>query len=71
MSTDSFDDILRRARQELNADEQLKLIDELSRQAGAKNGRRSIRELRGLGKDVWNGVDADDYVREERDAWSG
>lgn len=29
----------------------------------------SIEELRGLGREVWNGVDAQDYVDRERDGW--
>jgi site-specific recombinase XerC len=33
-------------------------------------GRR-ITELEGLGRDVWRGIDAQDYVRHERDAWTG
>jgi uncharacterized protein YciW len=70
MST-SYDDILRRARQELSADERLKLINELCQVAGAKNGRHSILELDGLGKHIWQGVDPDDYIRKERDSWSG
>lgn len=28
-----------------------------------------ITELRGLGKDVWEGVDAQEYVNSERDSW--
>lgn len=28
-----------------------------------------IEELRGLGREVWNGVDAQDYVDRERDGW--
>jgi bifunctional DNA-binding transcriptional regulator/antitoxin component of YhaV-PrlF toxin-antitoxin module len=27
------------------------------------------RHLRGLHRDVWDGVDADEYIRRERDAW--
>ncbi len=30
----------------------------------------SILELRGLGKDVWEEVDAEKHVDAERDAWS-
>lgn len=71
MSLDAFNELLRRAKAELSVEEQLKLINELSLQAGAKNGRRSISELRGLGKEAWTGVDADEYVRKERDSWSG
>jgi hypothetical protein len=28
-----------------------------------------ITELRGLGKEVWGNVDAQDYIDAERDAW--
>ena len=30
---------------------------------------REITELRGLGKEVWNNIDAKDYVNAERDSW--
>lgn len=71
MSDNSYEDILSRARQELSASEQLKLINALSQPAGSGATRHSILELEGLGKQLWQGVDADDYVRKERDAWSG
>lgn len=29
----------------------------------------SILGLRGLGKEVWKGIDATAYIREERDSW--
>ena len=29
----------------------------------------SILDLQGLGRELWDGVDAADYVRDERDAW--
>jgi plasmid stability protein len=29
----------------------------------------SIRGLRGLGKELWKGIDAAAYIREERDSW--
>jgi plasmid stability protein len=31
--------------------------------------RRSILALRGLGREAWADVDANDHVRAERDAW--
>jgi hypothetical protein len=71
MSARAYDDILRRARQELTAEEKLKLINELCIGAGAANAGHSILELDGLGKHLWEGVDPDDYVRKERDSWSG
>ena len=29
----------------------------------------SILGLRGLGKEIWKGVDIAEYIREERDSW--
>jgi hypothetical protein len=38
--------------------------------ASAKGpARRSILELVGLGKEIWKGVDPDEYVRELREGW--
>lgn len=31
--------------------------------------RRSLRELRGLGKHIWEGIDAQDYINQQRDEW--
>lgn len=31
--------------------------------------QRSILELRGLGKDIWQGIDAQEYVDQLRDEW--
>jgi plasmid stability protein len=30
---------------------------------------RSILELRGLGKELWKGIDAAEYIKRERDSW--
>ena len=30
---------------------------------------RSLRELKGLGKELWRSVDVDQYLREERRSW--
>ena len=32
--------------------------------------RRSILELRGLGAEIWRGIDAQDYVDHLRDEWN-
>ena len=34
-----------------------------------KKPTRSLFELRGLGKEIWEGVDAQEYVNELRDEW--
>jgi hypothetical protein len=33
--------------------------------------RHSIMELRGLGKEIWEGIDAQEYVNQERASWNG
>lgn len=33
--------------------------------------RHSVTTLRGLGKELWRGVDAQQYVNDERTAWDG
>ena len=35
----------------------------------AEEPRRSIMELHGLGKEIWDGVDAQEYVNRLRDEW--
>jgi hypothetical protein len=72
MSTEAYDDILKRAS-ELSVAELLRLSEELLQQAGRKNGDATltIMDLDGLGKEIWQGVDPDEYVAKERDSWGG
>lgn len=58
----------------LSYEERLRLIEELAlRTAGDPAGaaRHSILELCGLGSEIWHGVDAQEYVRNERSSWNG
>jgi hypothetical protein len=72
MATNPYDDILKRAQAELSPGEQQRLAEVLAQHAGRKNGAaHQITDLRGLGKHVWQGVDADEYVAGERDSWDG
>ena len=71
MASKAYDEILQRARQELSEAEQLKLINDLCRGSTKNGGHHRITELRGLGKELWKDVDPSEYIREERDAWSG
>jgi hypothetical protein len=41
----------------------------LLEKAAGKPQLHSILELRGLGKELWEGIDAVEYVRAERDSW--
>ncbi|MCH7620845.1 MAG: hypothetical protein IH870_03005 [Chloroflexi bacterium] len=31
----------------------------------------SVLELKGLGKEIWHGIDAQEYVDQERSSWRG
>jgi hypothetical protein len=73
MSIDAYDQIVSRFG-DLTPIEQQQLIHELTNaiaHCGAPMKRRSILELQGLGKEIWQGVDAADYVRLERASWPG
>jgi len=64
----------KRTVEALGPAEQLRLIAELtSRLSGELNrrSRRSLLELKGLGKDIWQGVDVADYLSRERSSWNG
>jgi hypothetical protein len=43
------------------------LIDMMD--AGTAHPQRRLSELRGLGKEIWAGIDAQDYVNQLRDEW--
>lgn len=56
----------------LSQEEQQQLLAELAaRVYQSVEPPYSIRELRGLGKEIWDGIDAQAYVNQERDAWHG
>jgi hypothetical protein len=58
----------------LSHEEQLRLIQELMERAGEGDSpepEHSIMELCGLGKEIWQGIDAQEYVNRERASWNG
>jgi hypothetical protein len=73
MSDDVYLVVLNQVRQ-LSADEQFRLLEDLVvmlRQGTTRKPKHSILELEGLGKDVWEGIDVDEYIRQERGSWGG
>lgn len=73
MSSYTYDEVLSRI-QLLAPDDQLRLLEDLAaivRQRITGEPLHSILELEGLGQEVWDGIDAQEYVNQERDAWSG
>jgi len=60
--------------QKLDLSDQMKLIDQLTdmvRQRMTAQPGHSILELQGLGKEIWQDIDAQKYVDRERASWDG
>lgn len=59
----------------LTHDEQLKLLSKIAEELAndkeetEPNKKRSLLELEGLGAEIWEGVDAQEYVNELRNEW--
>jgi hypothetical protein len=74
MAGNSYEAVLE-AVERLPASDHLRLVslltDRLSRHVERPARRRSILELRGKGKEIWAGVDPDQYVDQERSSWNG
>ncbi|MBG1260173.1 hypothetical protein [Nostoc commune] len=71
----NYQEVLQQA-QSLTPEEQIRLIKDLSslirqRVTMTPKPKRSILELRGLGKEILNDIDAQEYVNQERDSWNG
>lgn len=72
-STVTCDDVLGDV-QRLTPTDQLRLLKRLAIivRGQVKDERpRNILELRGLGKEIWQGVDVQDYIDQERASWNG
>jgi hypothetical protein len=72
MATQSYETALQMA-ESLNAAERRRLVEELTTRAASgapPEPLHSIMELCGLGKEIWEGIDAQEYVNGERDSWN-
>ena len=71
MTSEVYRKVLQMAR-ELPVEEQLQLIEDLisvARHRVQAKPAHSITELRGLGKEIWEGIDVAKYIDEERNSW--
>lgn len=71
MTTYTYRQIVNQAKR-LSRDEQWQLVEELLetiRHPEGKQRKHSIKELKGLGKELWRSVDVDKYLEEERNSW--
>jgi len=73
MSKTNIEEIYTRHIQPLPREAQLRLLAKLAEDLAAReegSGRkRSIMELHGLGAEIWEGIDAQEYVNELRAEW--
>ena len=72
MASDSYERA-KRSVEALAPMEQLRLVSELAAGLSAELDPqpRSLMELEGLGREVWQGVDVEEYLRQERASWDG
>lgn len=73
MSTYAYRQALNQIQQ-LTPDEQLQLIGELAtilQRNITTKPLHSVMEFKGLGKEIWQGVDVQKYINQERDLWDG
>ena len=66
-----YDEILNQA-QRLTTDQQLRLLEELAafiRQKVTTEPLHSVLEFEGMVKELWQGVDVEKYIDDERNSW--
>lgn len=56
------------AAKHLSEEERKKLVEALH-PCSDSLPHRHITEMRGLGKELWQGIDPQDYLNAERDSW--
>ena len=69
MSTQTNVEALIEAAKRLTPEDHERLLRALLEESRFPAGQRRITEIRGLGKEVWQSIDAQDYVNAERDSW--
>ena len=71
MSAPIYEEVLNQVRL-LELNDQVRLLEELAtivRYRVTAWPKHSILEFEGLGKDVWQGIDVQKYIEEERNSW--
>ena len=67
----TYDEILNQVRR-LELIDQVRLLEELATIVHYRvkaQPKHSILELEGLGKEIWEGIDVDQYIENERKSW--
>lgn len=71
----TYEDVLNQARQ-LSAEEQLQLLEEIAamirqRVKNTQRPKHNVMEFEGMAKKLWEGVDVEKFIEEERNSWDG
>ncbi len=72
MTTKGLDQIYEQQIKQLPRAVQLRLLARIAQDLAADDedsGELSIMDLHGLGAEIWQGIDAQQYVNEMRDEW--
>ncbi len=67
----TYEEVLSQVRL-LSFDDQLQLLEELAsiiRRRYTSHPKHSFLELQGLGKEIWQSIDVEKYIDEERNSW--
>lgn len=73
MPVNTYQEVLGQVER-LSPDDQLRLVEQLAgrlRRQMATTKAHKITELKGLGKEIWEEIDVQRYIDQERDAWNG
>jgi len=71
VSTDNYEEVLHQV-QLLSFDDQLRLLEELAsiiRKQFTSRPKHSVLEFKGMGKELWESIDVEKYIVEERNSW--
>ena len=73
MPVDTYQEVLGQVER-LSPDDQLRLVEQLAgrlRRHMPTTKAHRITELKGLGKEIWEGIDVQQYIDQERNSWNG
>ncbi len=71
MKMSDYEEILDQARR-LSLEDQARLVEELATLVRSRIQawpKHSILEFEGMGKELWQGIDVEQYIEEERNSW--
>ncbi len=73
MSTYTYHEVLNQV-QRLTDDEKLQLLADVAtmlRHQVKARPKHNIMEFEGFAKEIWEGIDVEKYINEERNSWGG